>query len=301
MDAWRIALPEGPTQSFVVPPSPLPSDATPLDKNVSNKEFWGETPQSYVEWFHGLWQEGDPSRWGPEVFQPDAVMLDAAGRSFGAEAAASDFLLLFKYFPDLRGEVVSWGRNDYEILINWRFVIQKNRECPVIDKFSFQDGLVSYRQAYFDTVMLLGYLAENYGSGAVLDYFVDRFVSAQQGSGVLFLPSLALTFIKGLFVWSDIPPLPPTGLTATPGPKSVALKWNKAHNAIWYRVSRSTSPTGAFRWIKQTTETQFVDYGVKPGTRYFYRVSSHNTVAPIQAPPPPDPPPSATAMLKIGD
>jgi hypothetical protein len=278
------------------PYTPSNDQAGLLKNNIANP-LWGDTPLQYVQWFDSLWHEGDPSRWGPEVFTPDAVMLDAAGLSFGAEAAASDFLLLFKYFPDLRGEVVSWSHNDREIFINWRFVVQKNRECPVIDKFSFTGGLVSYRQAYFDTVMLLGYLAENYGSGPVVDYFVDRFMSAEGGTGVLFLPSLAWTFIKGLFVWSAIPPLPPRGLTATPSEHSVALQWQPVSNAIWYRVSRASSPSGPFTWIKQTTETQYVDLGVVPGTQYFYRVSSHNTVAPIQTPPPPDVTPSTSARL----
>lgn len=281
------------------PFTPSTDQAAPLDENVVNEAIWGRTPREYVEWFDGLWHEGDPSRWGPEVFTSDAVMLDAAGLSFGAEAAASDFLLLFKYFPDLRGEVISWARNDTEIMINWRFVVQKNRQCPVIDKFSFFKGLVSYRQAYFDTVMLLGYLAENYGSGPVVDYFVDRFMSAEGGTGVLFLPSLAWTFIKGLFVWSDIPPLPPKGLAATPRLHAVDLQWEPVWNAVWYRVSRSTSPSGPFTWIKQTTETTYSDIGVVPGTQYFYRVSSHNTVAPIQAPPPPDITPPTSARLSV--
>jgi len=267
------------------PFTPSSDQAAQLDENVINEKVWGRTPEDYVRWFDGLWHKGDPSGWGPEVFTPDAVMLDAAGTSTGAEAAASDFLLLFKYFPDLRGEVVSWARNDTEIMINWRFVITKKRHCPVIDKFSFVGGLVSYRQAYFDTVMLLGYLAENYGSGAVVDYFTDRFTKAESGSGVLFLPGLLWTFVKGLFLWSDIPPLPPEGLTATPGRDSVSLAWNPVDNAIWYRVSRGTSASGPFTWIKQTDQTSFVDRGVVPGTSYFYKVSSHNTVAPFQPPP----------------
>ena len=266
-----------------------------LDLNVPNPR-WGNTPQDYVEWFDRLWHTGDPSGWGPEVFTPNAIMLDPAGTSTGAAAAANDFLLLFQYFPNLRGEVVSWSRNNTEIFINWRFVVTKKRVCPVIDKFSFQGGLVSYRQAYFDTVMLLGYLAENFGSGNVVDYFVDRFVNELGGSGVLFLPGLLVTFIRGLFFWSTVPLSPPTGLTAVPGDCSVSLSWNPVPGTIFYRVSRSNVVGGTYSWIGQTKNTFYVDQGVKPGTTYFYRVSAQNTVppelprSPITAAAPPPPP-----------
>jgi len=272
------------------PYTPSSDQAAPLDKNVVNCEFWGRTPADYVKWFNAIWNEGDATRWGPQVFTADAVMLDSAGLSVGADAAAADFLLLFRYFPDLRGEVVSWSRNDTEIFINWRFVVQKNRVCPVIDKFSFVDGLVSFRQAYFDTVMLLSYLSANYGSGPVVDYFVDLYWRRQKtGSGALFLPGLLLTFVRGAFLWSAIPPLPPKGLKATPRATSVLLDWEPVYNAVWYRVSRSTTPQGPYSWIAQTTQTQYEDERVAARERYYYRVSSHNTVAPIQTPPPPEP------------
>lgn len=279
------------------PYTPNPGQAGQLDLNVPNPR-WGNTPQDYVEWFDRLWHTGDPSAWGPEVFTPNAIMLDAAGTSTGAAAAANDFLLLFKYFPNLRGEVVSWSRNDTEIFINWRFVVTKKRICPVIDKFSFTGGLVSYRQAYFDTVMLLGYLAENFGSGNVVDYFVDRFTNELRGTGVLFAPGLILTFIQGLFYWSVVPLPPPTGLTAIPGHESVSLTWNPVPGTIYYRVSRSNVVDGSYTWIAQTKEPAFVDKSLKPGTTYFYRVSAQNTVPP-EGPLPPDTSQSRPAQLTI--
>lgn len=274
--------------------------APPLEGNVANP-LWGTTPLSYVEWFHNLWQTGDPSGWGPEVFTPNAIMLDPAGTSTGADAAASDFLLLFKYFPDLRGEVVSWAANDTEIFINWRFMITKTRLCPVIDKFSFADGLVSYRQAYFDTVMLLSYLAENFGSGDVVDYFVDRFIRATGGSGALFGPGLAWAFAQGLFYWSSVPPDPPSGLVATPRENRVNLKWNPVKAARWYRVSRATVVGGPYHWIAQVTDTNYSDVKLTAGATYYYRVSSHASqppAKPLGSPPPQLPVKSVTDALE---
>lgn len=284
----------------VIAPNPFPTDFSlggPLDTNVANPR-WGKTPEDYVEWFNRLWHTGDPSGWGPEVFTPNAIMLDPAGTSTGAAPAANDFLLLFKYFPNLRGEVMSWSRNENEIFINWRFVVTKRRECPVIDKFSFQNGLVSYREAYFDTVMLLGYLAENFGSGNVVDYFMDRFVNELGGSGVLFAPSLIATFVKGLFFWSTVPLEPPTGLTAKPGRRSVSLSWNPVPETIFYRVSRSNVLGGSYSWVGHTKDTTWVDEKVNPGVPYFYKVCAQNTVPP-EGPLPPDPTVEAPVRITI--
>jgi hypothetical protein len=262
--------------------TPSADQAPPLQGNVSNKAIWGETPADYVAWFDKLWHTGDPSGWGPQVFTWNAIMLDAAGTSVGGAAAANDFLLLFQYFPDLRGEVMSWSHNDTEIFINWRFVVKKTLVCPVIDKFSFKGGLVSYRQAYFDTVMLLSYLAENYGSGPVVDYFVDRFVRASSGSGVLFMPSLLWAFAKGLFRWTSIPPAPPEHLAAVPTNNSVMLTWEPVANARWYRVSRAATQAGPYPWIAQTAETHYEDKKLTSGTPYFYRISSINSEPPLE-------------------
>lgn len=263
--------------------TPTADQAPPLIGNVEN-DIWGDTPADYVAWFNGLWHTGDPSGWGPQVFTTNAIMLDAAGTSTGGAAAANDFLLLFQYFPDLRGEVVSWSHNDTEIFINWRFVVKKGMACPVIDKFSFKGGLVSYRQAYFDTVMLLSYLAENYGSGPVVDYFVDRFMRANSGSGVLFMPSLLWAFLKGLFRWTSIPPAPPRDLAAVPTKDSVSLSWEPVDKVRWYRVSRATTQAGPYPWIAQTSEPYYEDKDKKltPGTEYFYRVCSLNSEPPLE-------------------
>src|SRR5207244_7702865 len=116
------------------------SDGTIPEWSVEGSE---KSPvEQYVEWFNGIWHTGDPSSWSAECFTPDAVMIDPAGISRGARQAAANFVLVFEYFPDLRGEVVSWAANDRELLINWRFrIVPKGSKTPllvaVIDKFSF--------------------------------------------------------------------------------------------------------------------------------------------------------------------
>ncbi len=260
------------------PFTPTPALAPPLKDNLPNPAIWGTTPLDYVNWFNHIWHTGDPSQWGPSVFTDGAVMIDSAGTSTGAEKAASDFLLLFKYFPDLRGEVISWANNDTEILINWRFVVSNGLTVPVVDKFCFVDGLVSFRLAYFDSTTLLAYLCENYGSGPMTDYFLDRFARQTTGKGgLLYAPKLILALIQGAFLWTPVPFYPPAGLTATSAPEGgVLLRWNAVAGAKSYKVKRGPTPQGPFGWIAPKVETtSYVDRTAQSGTRYYYVVATN--------------------------
>lgn len=272
----------------VDPFTPRADQAGDLDTNVRNGP-WGDTPLSYVLWFDNLWFTGDPTGWGPEVFTPDAVMIDPTGTSTGAGIAASDFKLLFRFFPELRGEVVSWSRNNSEIFINWRFVVQNDRTCPVIDKFSFVEGRVSFRQAYFDTFTLLSYLASNYGTADLYDYFTERFLgSFGRGNSYLFIPSLVRAFGSGLFRWSSMPLPPPRRVAVTPEPAGIRVRWSELEGARSYRVKRGTDPKGPFHWVAAYEQgTEFLDKTAEAGKTYFYVVSSNRSDKPLLATPPP--------------
>jgi len=258
------------------PLTPGPDQAGPLIDNVANPDVWGPTPLDYVCWFDKIWHKGDPSQWGPEVFTKEAVMIDSAGTSTGGEQAASDFLLLFQYFPALRGEVISWAHNNTEIMINWRFMVSDGKTVSVIDKFSFVKGLVSFRQAYFDTFTFLAYLAENYGSGPLVDYFVDRYVRSTRGGGILYAPGLVWALLKGVFLWSKIPPAAPVGLTATAGSGQVVLRWKPVDGASSYKVKRALTVDGSYGWVASAVKgTSYLDTNVENDKEYFYRVCAN--------------------------
>jgi hypothetical protein len=270
--------------------TPSTGQAPPLEDNIQSK-FWGKTPLDFVKWFDKIWHTGDPAQWGPQVFTSDAVMIDSTGLSIGAAPAASDFLLLFKYFPSLRGEVVSWGQNEREIFINWRFVVSQNCLVPVVDKFSFINGLVSFRMAYFDTVTFLSYLAENYGAGPLVDYFLDRFWRSAGGGGILFAPGLLWALFKGLFRWSDMPLAAPTGLSAMQSDGTVKLAWNPVQGAASYTVKRSEVRGGPYPWLAPLVpENNYIDKTAKPGTQYFYVVSANPPGDTVILPEPQDSP-----------
>lgn len=277
--------------------TPTSEQSPPLKGNIENPELWGTTPEDYVIWFNDIWQKGDPTQWGPHVFTSDAVMIDSTGTSRGPQAAASDFLLLFKYFPNLRGEVISWADNDSEILINWRFVVANDRTVPVVDKFSFVKGKVSFRLAYFDTITLLSYLAENFGSGDLVDYMVDRFWRSAGGGGILFLPGLLWALLRGVFKWTEIPPDAPVNLEARASHDRVALRWDLVAGATSYRVKRSTTGlAGPYSTIAFNVPTNtYEDRGVTSGHEYFYVVSSNSKSTPV-----PPAPPGATGTEEGG-
>lgn len=239
--------------------------------------------QQYVEWFNGIWHSGDPSSWNETVFTTRAVMIDPTGFSVGAKQAAASFLLLFKYYPELRGEVVSWCANNREIFLNWRFCV-KPRDgsapllVPVVDKFCFLDGRVSHRLAYFDILTLIGYLAENYGQSQLTDFLRASIVRAEATGGIQNVPRLIWTLVKGLFVWAaDVDML---GLKAQPSDGFVSLTWDPVPNAVSYRINRSTDLSGPFKppppgdaGAGEVMTNSYIDTNVTNGVTYWYIVS----------------------------
>lgn len=298
------------------PYTPSYQEARPLDDNVGTP--WGvdesgaiEFPpwivegsrkspsEQYVEWFNGIWHTGDPSLWNRNVFTNTATTIDPSGITRGADGCAANFTLLFKYFPELRGEVVSWAANDREIFINWRFRIRNTTDrlpigpitqflhdqqadrdflVPVVDKFCFSEGRVSFRLATFDVITLIGYLSENYGGDELYDFLIAYFWQATFGGGVALLPRMFVNLFLGLFHW---PPLPPRGLYAEASDGFVRLKWEPVKDAQAYKVTRANaisgnyvSPlsTGKDLLIADSTNT-YEDSNVINGKPYWYSVT----------------------------
>lgn len=251
-------------------------DGTPVPWMVEGSN---KSPiEQYVEWFNGIWHTGDPNTWSASVFTNLAVMIDPTGISTGAKQAAASFVLLFKYFPELRGEVVSWAANDREIFINWRFeILPKGSKTPllvpVVDKFCFVDGRVSFRLAYFDILTLLSYLAENFGENRLVDFLAENSQQAVKTGGIQRLPGILLRVIRGLFVWQSADD--PTGLSAAPGDGVVMLNWKPVKDAISYKVNRATAVAGPYEVIETVSGIRYSydDRSVMNGTLYWYFVT----------------------------
>lgn len=233
--------------------------------------------EQYVEWFNGIWHTGDPSGWNATIFTNQAVMIDPSGISKGAAQAAAIFVLLFKYYPDLRGEVVSWAANEREIFINWRFrILPQGSKTPilvaVVDKFCFVDGRVSFRLANFDIITFTGYLSKYFGEGQLSDYLQESMWNAEKTGGMQMLPQIIGNLVKGIFLWP--PPPQPTGLIASPGDGVVHLTWDPAEYAIAYSVNRATSLDGPYDRIALVETNSYDDATVENDTAYWYAVSA---------------------------
>jgi hypothetical protein len=263
-------------------------EARPLKDNVGQRSDGTPIPwidpkshkspvEQYVEWFNGIWHTGDPSSWDETVFTNLAVMIDPTGISTGAKQAASNFLLLFEYYPDLRGEVVSWSANEREIFINWRFAVKRQDSkqpllVPVIDKFCFADGRVSFRLAFFDVLTLMGYLSENYGQDRLLDFISANSRQAGKTGGIQFLPRTIWNLFKGLFLWPRVKGL--TSVSAEPQAGVVNVKWEPVKEAVGYTVCRAPAVSGPYDPIAEVSQDHFgyEDSAVKDGEAYWYYV-----------------------------
>jgi hypothetical protein len=257
--------------------------------------------EQYVEWFNSIWVNGDPSSWNASCFTNNTVTIDPSGSTTGAEEAALNFIMLFRYFPDLRGEVVSWGANERELFINWRFRIPNTRKdrlpigpitqtlqeqqggrdylVPVIDKFCFVDGRVSFRAAFFDIVTLTAYLSENFAANELYDFLIASTWKALTSGGIPVLPKMLINLFLGLFVWGKVPKV--TGLSAVASDQAVTLRWTKVLEAESYKVCRATSIAGPFITLPLggTAKEQAIksniyqDEQVENGKPYWYLVS----------------------------
>jgi hypothetical protein len=70
---------------------------------------------------------------------------------------------------------------------------------------------------------------------------------------------------------------PPTGVTATPGARRVALAWTAATGATGYTVLRATVPGGPYTQVATPGGTTFTNTGLTTGTTYYYVVRSRNS------------------------
>jgi SnoaL-like protein len=255
--------------------------------------------EQYVEWFNGIWHTGDPSSWNRDVFTNTAVTIDPSGVTRGADEAAANFRLLFQFFPELRGEVVSWAANDREIFINWRFRIRNKSErlpigpitqflhdqqadrdflVPVTDKFCFVEGRVSVRLATFDIITLIGYLSDNYGADELYDFLIAYFWQSTFSGGVAFLPRMLVNLFLGLFVWQ---PLQPVSLYAEASDGVVRLRWEPVKDAVAYRITRATALAGNYvsprldgkDVVLYKPPLTYDDWDVTNETPYWYLVS----------------------------
>lgn len=75
----------------------------------------------------------------------------------------------------------------------------------------------------------------------------------------------------------DAIPAAPAALLATPGEKSVPLRWQPSFSAKYYLVKRATTSAGPYQTIARVTGSSYVDTSVSGGDNYYYVVTAANS------------------------
>jgi hypothetical protein len=152
-----------------------PYKCLPLEPNLAPK--WTSV-KDFERWHSAIWKwPVDPANFGAAVFTPTCVMEGPRERDRIGPVnskiippanvrAANFFWLVFKTYPKLSGEHISWAYNDTQVFINWCFVTTKGREelrVPALDVFCIDGGKVAYRLTEFDMNNLQEALKTAYG------------------------------------------------------------------------------------------------------------------------------------------
>jgi len=73
-------------------------------------------------------------------------------------------------------------------------------------------------------------------------------------------------------------PLPPTGVTATPGNNYVIVTWNPSAGASSYNILQGTTSGGESLIASGINDTNFTDFSAADGTKYYYVIQAVNGV-----------------------
>lgn len=69
-----------------------------------------------------------------------------------------------------------------------------------------------------------------------------------------------------------VPSVPAGVKLAKSGKNTVKISWNKVNGASGYQIYKSTSPSGTFNWVKNTTGISYNQTGLPGGKTYYYKI-----------------------------
>jgi hypothetical protein len=113
--------------------------------------------QDFVQRFAEVWKQPSPERL-VALLHPDVVLYQPQSPAIrGKQAARREFERLFRWLPDLCGEVERWCGASGVVFIEWRmrFPIGKGLAIRAVDRFVLQQGLGIERAVYFNQLPLL--------------------------------------------------------------------------------------------------------------------------------------------------
>jgi len=113
--------------------------------------------QAFAQRFAEAWKQPSPERL-VALLHPDVVLYQPQSPAIrGKEAARREFQRLFRWLPDLCGDVERWCGASGVVFIEWhmRFPIGKGLAIRAVDRFVLQEGLGIERAVYFNPLPLL--------------------------------------------------------------------------------------------------------------------------------------------------
>ena len=123
--------------------------------------------EEFVDFFAAGWARGATGGFLDHFLprmDPQVVLEQPLGGARGHAGMRALFEPLFKAIPDLRGEVLRWGRTDDGVLVELKlFGTLGGRpiEWTVVDRIVVQDGVCLARRSYFDPLPLMPALLRN--------------------------------------------------------------------------------------------------------------------------------------------
>ena len=116
----------------------------------------------FVEGFRRFWSDPDPADLAALLTRDVRLVQPLSPVMHGIEEAQAEFRRLFRWLPDLRGEVDRWRGDGEEVFIEFRLRARiggRTVEWPVVDRFSLASGRARERVSYFDPLPLVLRLA----------------------------------------------------------------------------------------------------------------------------------------------
>src|SRR5262245_40126367 len=113
--------------------------------------------QAFAQRFAVVWKHPSPERL-VALLHPDVVLYQPQLPAIrGKEAARREFQRLFRWLPNLCGEVERWCGASGVVFIEWHmhFPIGRGLAIRAVDRLLLQEGLGIERTAYFTQLPLL--------------------------------------------------------------------------------------------------------------------------------------------------
>jgi hypothetical protein len=138
------------------------------DSDAGAPRHQGWNPQGFVNHLAAGWQLGDPDAFIAHfrpLIHPDVTSLQPlSAPAIGIDALENQFRGLFQLLPGVTATVRSWGSAEPNVFVEFELRAPARRHPLLLhtcDRFTLHHGQIAERAVYFDTVILLRFLARN--------------------------------------------------------------------------------------------------------------------------------------------